>query len=110
MSWGIWKKLKQGITKVMDFGKRVAKKVGDFIGRASDTAKKVLPTVTPILDSAGIDTSKVRDIQDKVERVQGALRRVTADHTANRATIAKIPATPAVTFGGKTWSPKILGH
>lgn len=87
MGWGIWKKLKQGINKLANFGKKSVKKGIDIATKALDVADKVLP----VLDTAGIDTGRLKIAKNIAEKV--------VDHVSNGQ---------GISFNGKQWFPKLL--
>lgn len=85
MGWGIWKKIKQGISKAINWIGDKAKKIKPVIDKGIEIAKDVLP----VLDKNGIDTSKIKPIVNKVDKIVNNNK-------------------PAVNFGGKAWTPSFL--
>lgn len=113
MSWGIWKKLKQGLTKISDFGKKLIGKLPGIIDKGIDVVKKI----TPILDENGIDTSKIKKGVEVIEKVKNTMpvKAVMKPAVIRREDkkgprILPIAIRPEdkigkVNFNGKTWSP-----
>lgn len=122
MSWGIWKKLKQGLTKISDFGKKLIGKLPGIIDKGIDVVKKI----TPILDENGIDTSKIKKGVEVIEKVKNTMPVKEIDLSRYQKAVMKpavirredkkgprilpIAIRPEdkigkVNFNGKTWSP-----
>lgn len=81
MGWGIWKKIKQGVSKVIDFGKKLVKK-----------GVAIADKVMPVLEKGGVDVSKAKDLIDKA---RPAVKTAVIPH-----------GDLGVKYSGRTWKPQ----
>ncbi len=94
MGFGIFKKIKQGITKIADFGKKTLKKIADNAPKIIDTAQKVidLGRVDGMLDKLNIDKNKLTVGLNKADNAVNSLREYKPG---------------GVNFAGRSWIPQI---
>lgn len=84
MGWGIFNKLKQGIAKIADFGKKALKTVIDKAPAIINAGQKVL--------NSGVADGVLGKLNIDKNKLMGGL------NTANNA----------VNFAGKSWAPKLV--
>ena len=88
MGFGIFKKIKQGLTKISDFGKKALKSV-------MDNAPKVIETTDKIVKSGIADKALERLNIDKNRLLQNM-------NNVNE----KVQSIKSVNFAGRSWKPK----
>lgn len=102
MGWGVWKKIKQGISKAINWIGDKAKKIKPVIDKGIEITKDVLP----VLDKNGIDTSKIKPIVDKIDGINLKPKLAVIKDKPN--TLPNKYLNPAVQFASHTWSPNIV--
>ena len=101
MGFGIFKKIKQGLTKISDFGKKALKSV-------MDNAPKVINTADSFLSKTSAFGDKIvkSGIADK------ALERLNIDKNKllqNMNNVnEKVQSIKSVNFAGRSWKPKFM--
>ena len=86
MGFGIFKKIKQGLTKISDFGKKALKSVMDNAPKVINTADKIVKSgiADKALERLNIDKNKLlqnmNNVNDKIQS--------------------------GVNFAGRSWKPK----
>lgn len=83
MGFGIFKKLKQGLAKIADFGKKALKTVIDKAPQIINTGQKIL--------SSGVADGVLGKLNIDKNKLVGGLN----------------TASNAVNFAGKSWAPKL---
>ena len=83
MGWGIWKKIKQGLSKVAQFGKKALKTVIDKAPDIISKSRKIIDSgvADAALQKLKIDKGKLNQVLDKGEAV--------------------------VNFAGRRWQPQL---
>ena len=101
MGWGIWKKIKQGISKIGAFGKKIINKV-------VENAPKIINSATNILNSGKADgiLNKLNINKDKLNNGLKTMEKITnLGNTPFRAAGEAGP-NPVINFAGKSWAPQ----
>ena len=105
MGWGIWKKIKQGISKIGAFGKKIINKV-------VENAPKIINTATNILNSGKADgiLNKLNINKDKLNNGLKTMEKITnlGNNVGNSSFRAAGEAgpNPVINFAGKSWAPQ----
>ena len=106
MGWGIWKKIKQGISKIGAFGRKIINKV-------VENAPKIINTATNILNSGKADgiLNKLNINKDKLNNGLKTMEKITnlGNNVGNSPFRAASEAGPnsAINFAGRTWTPQL---
>ena len=105
MGWGIWKKIKQGISKIGQVGKKIINKV-------VENAPKIINTATNILNSGKADgiLNKLNINKDKLNNGLKTMEKITnlGNNVGNSPFRAASEAgpNPVINFAGKSWAPQ----
>ena len=105
MGWGIWKKIKQGISKIGAFGKKIINKV-------VENAPKIINTASNILNSGKADgiLNKLNINKDKLNNGLNMMGKITnlGNNVGNNSFGAASEAgpNPVINFAGKSWAPQ----
>ena len=105
MGWGIWKKIKQGISKIGAFGKKIINKV-------VENAPKIINTATNILNSGKADgiLNKLNINKDKLNNGLNMMGKITnlGNNVGNSPfrTASEAGPNPVINFAGKSWAPQ----
>ena len=98
MGFGIFKKIKQGLTKISDFGKKALKSV-------MDNAPKVINTADKIVKSGIADKALERLNIDKNKLLQN-MNNVNEKLRFPERSDEKVQSIKSVNFAGRSWKPK----
>ena len=95
MGWGIWKKIKQGISKIGQVGRKIFNKVVEH-------APKIINTATNILNSGKADgiLNKLNINKDKLNNGLNMMGKIT--NLGN----SSFGPNPVINFAGKSWAPQ----
>ena len=88
MGFGIFKKIKQGLTKISDFGKKALKSVMDNAPKVIDATDKIVKSgiADKALERLNIDKNKLLQNMNNVNE--------------------KVQSIKSVNFAGRSWKPK----
>ena len=96
MGWGIWKKIKQGISKIGAFGKKIINKV-------VENAPKIINTATNILNSGNYADGILNKLNINKDKLNNGLK------TMEKITNLGNPNS-AINFAGKSWTPQFVAN
>lgn len=97
MAWGIFKKIKQGIAKIADFGKKALKTVVDKAPQILETGKKIMDVGGKFVNS-DVGNSVLGKLNIDKNKLMNGMN--TANNFINKAD-------NAVSFAGKNWIPQL---
>lgn len=96
MGWGIFKKIKQGISKIADFGKKALKTIVDKAPQILETGKKIMDVGGKFVNS-DIGNSVLNKLNVNRDKLMNGIN--TANNIINKGE-------NAVNFAGRTWAPQ----
>ena len=101
MGWGIWKKIKQGISKIGQVGKKIINKV-------VENAPKIINTATNILNSGKADgiLNKLNINKDKLNNGLKTMEKITNLGNSSFKAAGEAGPNPVINFAGKSWAPQ----
>ena len=105
MGWGIWKKIKQGISKIGQVGKKIINKV-------VENAPKIINTASNILNSGKADgiLNKLNINKDKLNNGLNMMGKITnlGNNVGNSSfgAAGETGPNPVINFAGKSWAPQ----
>ena len=103
MGWGIWKKIKQGISKIGQFGRKIFNKVVENAPKIINTASNVINSASNILNSGKADgiLNKLNINKDKLNNGLNMMGKITnlGNNVGN--------PNSAINFAGRTWTPQL---
>ena len=101
MGWGIWKKIKQGISKIGQVGKKIFNKV-------VENAPKIINTATNILNSGKADgiLNKLNINKDKLNNGLKTMEKITNLGNSPFKAAGEAGPNPVINFAGKSWAPQ----
>ena len=101
MGWGIWKKIKQGISKIGAFGRKIFNKVVEH-------APKIINTASNILNSGKADgiLNKLNINKDKLNNGLKTMEKITNLGNSPFRTDSEAGPNSTINFAGRTWAPQ----
>ena len=108
MGWGIWKKIKQGISKIGQVGKKNINKVVENAPKIINTASNAINSATNILNSGKADgiLNKLNINKDKLNNGLNMMGKITNLGNSPFRAASEAGPNPVINFAGKSWAPQ----